>query len=44
MLQVLSCLDDDNQSTRLVTSKVLQLLLLAKPSSITGISLTWEIF
>ncbi|XP_064394922.1 dynein axonemal assembly factor 5-like [Halichondria panicea] len=35
MPKVISCLDDDNRSTRLVTSQVLQLLLLTNPPSIT---------
>ena len=34
--QVVSSLDDDNQSTRLVSCKVLQLLLLERPAGLEG--------
>lgn len=34
--QVVSCLDDDNQSTRLVACRVMQLLLLEKPQALDG--------
>jgi hypothetical protein len=34
--QVVSCMDDDNQSTRLVSCKVLRLLLMAKPALFNG--------
>ena len=33
-LQVVSCLDDDNQSTRLVSCKVMRLILLERPSTV----------
>lgn len=36
VVQVLSCLDDDNQSTRLVSCKVLRAMLLYKPKSLDG--------
>lgn len=35
-VQVISCLDDDNQSTRLVSCKVLRLILLERPASLNG--------
>ena len=35
-LQVMSCLDDDNQSTRLVSCKVLRMILLHKPRCVDG--------
>lgn len=34
--QITSCMDDDNQSTRLVSCKVLQLVLMAKPDYLNG--------
>ena len=36
--QVLSCLDDQNGSTRLASGHVLKCLLYMKPSSLTGIN------
>ena len=39
--QVVSSLDDDNPSTRLVSCKVLQLLLMEKPRALNGLLQGW---
>ena len=36
LFQIVSCMDDDNQSTRLVSCKVLRLLLMTKPTLFNG--------
>lgn len=36
LFQIVSCMDDDNQSTRLVSCKVLRLLLMVKPALFNG--------